>query len=83
MKITQIICQILRIKNVEAKTASSQDSVLVRMVQRGRLERVAQASRGRGRVALSYETALVVYGISDTNPAMVHLTVPATRWCCR
>ena len=28
MKITQIACQILRIKNVEAKTASSQDSVL-------------------------------------------------------
>ena len=36
----------------------------------------AQASRGPGRVALSHETALVVYGISDANPARVHLTVP-------
>ena len=31
MKITEIVCQILRIKNVEAKTAGSQDSVLVRV----------------------------------------------------
>jgi predicted transcriptional regulator of viral defense system len=38
----------------------------------------AQASRGPGRVALSHETALVVYGISDANPARVHLTVPKT-----
>ena len=29
MKITEIVCQVLRIKNVLAKTASSQDSVLV------------------------------------------------------
>jgi len=36
----------------------------------------AQASRGPGIVALSHETALVVYGISDANPASVHLTVP-------
>lgn len=31
MKITHVICQILRIKNVEAKTASSQDSLLIRV----------------------------------------------------
>ena len=31
MKITQIVCQILRIENVEAKTASSQDAVIVRV----------------------------------------------------
>src|SRR5438128_2715736 len=31
MKITQVVCQILRIPNVLAKTASSQDSVLVRV----------------------------------------------------
>ena len=31
MKITEIVCQILRIKNVEAKTAGSQDSVLIRV----------------------------------------------------
>jgi L-rhamnonate dehydratase len=31
MKITQVVCQILRIQNVQAKTASSQDSVLVRV----------------------------------------------------
>ncbi len=31
MKITEVICQILRVPTVEAKTASSQDSVLVRV----------------------------------------------------
>src|SRR3954454_18671096 len=31
MKITEVVCQILRIPNVVAKTASSQDSVLVRI----------------------------------------------------
>src|SRR5438132_9528346 len=29
MKITEVVCQILRIPNIQAKTASSQDSVLV------------------------------------------------------
>jgi predicted transcriptional regulator of viral defense system len=93
------------ISSSQARTAGIADSVLVRMVQRGRLERVArgvyrmphfppdrfsqyreavlwaQASRGPGTVALSHQTALVVYGISDANPAAVHLTVPkATRF---
>ena len=36
----------------------------------------AQASQGPERVALSHETALLLYGISDVNPARVHLTVP-------
>lgn len=31
MKITEVVCQILRIPNIQAKTASSQDSVLVRV----------------------------------------------------
>src|SRR5882762_3586335 len=31
MKITQIICQVLRIENVAAKTASCQDAVIVRV----------------------------------------------------
>lgn len=90
------------ISSSQARIAGIADSVLVRMVQRGRLERVArgvyrmphfptdrfsqyreavlwaQASRGPGSVALSHETALVVYGISDANPASVHLTVPKT-----
>ena len=88
------------ITSSRARRAGIADSVLARMVQRGRLERVArgvyrmpyfppdrfsqyreavlwaQASRGPGAVALSHETALVVYGISDANPASVHLTVP-------
>lgn len=93
------------ISSSQARSAGIADSVLVRMVQRGRLERVArgvyrmphfppdrfsqyreavlwaQASRGPGTVALSHQTALVVYGISDANPAAVHLTVPkATRF---
>lgn len=90
------------ITSSRARTAGIADSVLVRMAQRGRLERIArgvyrmphfpvdrfsqyreailwaQASRGPGKVALSHETALVVYGISDANPARVHLTVPKT-----
>jgi len=84
----------------DARALGIQDSVLVRLAQRGRLERVgrgvyriaryppdrlaqyreavmwAQASRGPERVALSHETALLLYGISDANPAQVHLTVP-------
>ena len=85
----------------EARAHGIQDSVLVRLTQRGRLERMsrgvyriahypadrlaqyreavlwAQASHhGPERIALSHETALLVYGISDLNPARVHLTVP-------
>jgi predicted transcriptional regulator of viral defense system len=88
------------ITSSRARKAGITDSVLARMVQRGRLERVArgvyrmpyfspdrfaqyrevvlwaQASRGPGTVALSHETALVICGLSDANPASVHLTVP-------
>ena len=84
----------------DARAQGIQDSVLVRLAQRGRLERMyrgvyriahfpadrlaqyreavlcAQASQGPERVALSHETALLLYGISDVNPARIHLTVP-------
>ncbi len=85
----------------EARALGIQDSVLVRLTQRGRLERMsrgvyriahyppdrlaqyreavlwAQASHhGPERIALSHETALLLYGISDLNPSRVHLTVP-------
>src|ERR1044071_7116510 len=43
MKITQVVCQILRIPNVIAKTASSQDSVLVRVRTDDGLEGVGEA----------------------------------------
>ncbi len=36
----------------------------------------AQAHRGPHMVALSHETALAVYDISDANPAAIHVTVP-------
>lgn len=36
----------------------------------------AQASQGPERIALSHETALLIYGISDVNPSRVNLTVP-------
>jgi predicted transcriptional regulator of viral defense system len=36
----------------------------------------AQASHGPDQIALSHETALLIYGISDANPAKIHLTVP-------
>lgn len=84
----------------EARAHGIKDSVLVRLAQRGRLERMsrgvyriahypadrlaqyreailwARASKGPQHVALSHETALVLYGISDVNPSRVHLTVP-------
>lgn len=84
----------------EARALGIQDSVLVRLAQRGRLERItrgvyrivhypadrlaqlreavlwAQASQGPERIALSHETALALYGISDVNPSRVHLAVP-------
>jgi len=37
-----------------------------------------RASHGPENVALSHETALAVYGISDVNPSRVHITVPKT-----
>lgn len=36
----------------------------------------ARASHGPENLALSHETALAVYGISDVNPSRVHITVP-------
>src|SRR6266702_820002 len=43
MKITEVVCQILRIRNVQAKTASSNDSVLVRIRSDDGLEGVGEA----------------------------------------
>lgn len=43
MKIEQVICQVLRIPKVEAKTASSQDSVLVRVRTDTGLEGIGEA----------------------------------------
>ena len=43
MKIAQICCQILRLPSVEAKTASSQDSVLVRVRTDDGLEGIGEA----------------------------------------
>lgn len=43
MKITEIACQILRIKNVRAVTASSQDSILVRVRTDTGLEGIGEA----------------------------------------
>jgi predicted transcriptional regulator of viral defense system len=84
----------------QARKLGITDSVLARLTQRGKLERVARgvyhipyfpadrlsqyreavlwarASQGPEQVVLSHETALGVYGISDANPARVHLTVP-------
>ena len=86
----------------QARKAGFTNSVLARLVQRGRIERTARgvyrvpyippgrfsqhreavrsgkANRGPSDVALSHATALVVYGISDANPQLIHLTVP--RW---
>jgi L-rhamnonate dehydratase len=43
MKITEVICQILRIKNVTAKTASCQDAVLIRIRTDTGVEGVGEA----------------------------------------
>jgi len=43
MKITEVICQIIRIPNIQAKTASSQDSVLVRVRTDTGLEGIGEA----------------------------------------
>jgi predicted transcriptional regulator of viral defense system len=84
----------------QAREAGILDSVLVRLAQRGRLERTARgvyrishypqarlsqyreailwvkSSQGPSNIALSHETALTIYGISDANPSRVNLTVP-------
>lgn len=43
MKITQVVCQIIRIPNIQAKTASSQDSVIVRIRTDDGLEGIGEA----------------------------------------
>ena len=43
MKITKIICEILRIESVEAKTASSQDSIIIRVRTDTGLEGIGEA----------------------------------------
>ena len=43
MKISAIICQILRVKSVQKKTASSQDVVLVRVQTDNGLEGIGEA----------------------------------------
>ena len=43
MIITQVICEILRIESVEAKTASSQDAVIVRIKTDSGLEGIGEA----------------------------------------
>ncbi len=84
----------------EARAIGIVGSVLARLTQRGKLERVtrgvyripyyptdrlsqyreavlwARASHGPENVALSHETALAIYAISDVNPSRVHITVP-------
>src|ERR1700683_4928378 len=84
----------------EARSLGIKDSVLARLTQRGKLQRVARgvyripyfpsdrlgqyreailwarADSGPKKIALSHETALAVYGISDANPPRVQITVP-------
>lgn len=84
----------------EARADGIQESALVRLAQRGWLERMtrgvyriahyqvdrlaqyreavlwAKASQGPEVIALSHETALLLYGVSDANPSEVNLTVP-------
>src|SRR5438034_10035831 len=43
MKITEVICQILRIPSIIAKTASSQDSIVVRIRTDNGLEGIGEA----------------------------------------
>src|SRR5262249_41722231 len=43
MKITQVICQILRVESVQQKTASCQDVVLVRVRSDSGLEGIGEA----------------------------------------
>ena len=43
MKITHVICQILRLKSVEKKTASCQDAVLVRVRTDEGIEGIGEA----------------------------------------
>ncbi len=43
MKIAQVLCQVLRVPNVEAKTAASQDAVLIRIRTEDGLEGIGEA----------------------------------------
>ena len=89
----------------QARAIGIVGSVLARLAQRGKLERVARgvyriphypadrlsqyreavssarASHEPENVALSHETALAVYGISDVNPSRVYIAVPKQGDC--
>ena len=43
----------------------------------------AEASQGPKDIALSHETALAIYGISDANSSEVQITVPKAAWLRR
>jgi predicted transcriptional regulator of viral defense system len=84
----------------QARSLDIKDSVLARLTQREKLQRVARgvfripyfpsdrlgqyreailwarADSGPEKIALSHETVLAVYGISDANPPRVQITVP-------
>src|SRR5580658_10231333 len=86
----------------EARALGIRDSVLTRLAQRGRLERMSRgvyrmahypadrlaqyreavlwAQAGHHgpeqHIALSHETALLIYGLTDLNPSRIHITVP-------
>jgi predicted transcriptional regulator of viral defense system len=48
----------------------------VRNLHRLQYTAMSGASHGPEKVALSHETTLAAYGISDVNPSRVHITVP-------
>jgi predicted transcriptional regulator of viral defense system len=47
-----------------------------RMAQYREAILLLRSSRGPEQVALSHETALAIYGISDANPSRIHVTAP-------
>jgi len=102
-RLLELHCQALpqgSVKHWIAGSLGIKDSVLARLTQRGKLQRVARgvyripyfpsdrlgqyreailwarADSGPKKIALSHETALAVYGISDANPSRVQITVP-------
>jgi predicted transcriptional regulator of viral defense system len=90
------------VTSAEARAAGISDSTLVRMMKRGRLERIARGvyrlpfmgidrfgqhreailwitgNRGPKLAAISHQSALALYGISDANPDRIHVSVPGS-----
>ena len=81
MKISQIICQILRVKQVVAKTASCQDVVLLRVRTGDGLEGVGEADASPEVIKAIVDAGSGIWkALKDLASMVLHVFVDAGKW---